>query len=159
MPISLSHDLRAFLNVLMHVDMFSGMYTSQGTGDIVVRMCESWEKIMVDRRRSRRILKEVKQCVMPIYAYCALTRPARILNILMHLDVFNGMYTSQGSGDILVGMCGRWEEIMVGQRRSRRILKEVKQWVMPIYAHCALTLPARIFKCSHACRHVQWDVH
>ena len=60
MPIALSHDLRAFLKVLMHVDMFSGMYTSQGSGDIVVRMCESWEKIMVDRRRSGRIFKQVK---------------------------------------------------------------------------------------------------
>ena len=93
MPIALSHHLHAFLNVLMHVDMYSGMYTSQGSGDILVRMCGSWEKIMVDQRRSRRILKQVKQCVMPIYAYWALTRPARI------------------------------------------------------------------FKCSHVCTHVQWDVH
>ena len=93
MPIALSHDLRAFLNVLMYVDMFSGMYTSQGSGDRVVHMCGSWVKIMVDQSMSRRILKQVKQCVMPIYAYCALTRPARI------------------------------------------------------------------FKCSHVCRHVQWDVH
>ena len=48
----LSDDLQTFLNVLMHVDMFSGMYTSQGSGDILVRMCGSWEKIMVDQRRS-----------------------------------------------------------------------------------------------------------
>ena len=34
----LSHDLQAFLNVLMHVDMFRGMYTSQRSGDILVRM-------------------------------------------------------------------------------------------------------------------------
>ena len=67
----LSHDLQAFLNVLMHVDMFSGMYTSQGSGDILVRMCEMCEKIMVDQRRSRRILKQVKQCIMPFYAFCA----------------------------------------------------------------------------------------
>ena len=93
MPIALSHDLHAFLNALMHVDMFSGMYTSQGLGDIVVRVCGSWEKIRVDQRRSRRILKQLKQCVIPIYAYCALTRPA------------------------------------------------------PSY------------KCSHACGHVQWDAH
>ena len=46
----LSHDLQAFLNVLMHVDMFSGKYTSQGSGDILVRMCGSWEEIMVDQR-------------------------------------------------------------------------------------------------------------
>ena len=96
---------------------------------------------------------------MPIYAYCALTRPARILNFLMHVDLCSGMYTSQGSGDILVRMCGSWKKIMVEQRRSRRILKQVKQCVMHIYAYCALTQPARIFKCSHACRHVQWDVH
>ena len=63
MPIALSPDLRALLKVLMQVDMFRGMYTSQGSGDIVVRRCESWEKIMVDRRRSRRIFKQVKQCV------------------------------------------------------------------------------------------------
>ena len=56
-------------------------------------------------------------------------------------------------------MCGGWEKIMVDKRRARRILKEVKQCVMPIYSYCALTRPARIFKSSHACRHVQWDVH
>ena len=37
----LSHDLQTFLNVLMHVDLFSGMYTSQRSGDILVRMCGS----------------------------------------------------------------------------------------------------------------------
>ena len=55
----------------MHVDMFSGMYTSKGSPDILVRMCGSWEKIIVDQRRSRRILKQVKQCIMPFYAFCA----------------------------------------------------------------------------------------
>ena len=78
MAVALSHDLHAFLNVLMQVDMFGGMYTSQGSGDIVVRMCGSCEKILVVQSRSRRILKQVKQSVMPIYAYCALTQPARI---------------------------------------------------------------------------------
>ena len=67
----LSHDLQTFLNVLMHVDMFSGMYTSQGSGDILVRMCGSGENFVVDQRRSRRILKQVKQCIMPFYAFCA----------------------------------------------------------------------------------------
>ena len=67
----LSQDMQAFLNVLMHVDMFNGMHTSQGLGDILVRMCGSWEKIMVDQRRSRRILKQVKQCIIPFYAFCA----------------------------------------------------------------------------------------
>ena len=56
----LSHDLHACVNVLMHIDIFRGMYTSLGTGDILVRMCGSWEKIMVDQRRSRRIFKQVK---------------------------------------------------------------------------------------------------
>ena len=66
--------------------------------------------------------------------FCALTRPARFFSVLMHVDMFSGMYTSQGSGDILVRMCGSWEKIMVDQRSCRRILKQVKQCVMPIYA-------------------------
>ena len=126
----------------MHVDMFSGMYTSQGSGYILVRMCGSWEKIMVDQRRSRRILKQVKQCIMPFY-----------------VDMFSGMYTSQGSGDILVRRCGSWEKIIEDQRRSRRILKERKQCIMPFMPFAPLTRLAGFFKCSNACRHVQWDVH
>ena len=46
------------------------MYTSQGSGDILVRMCGSWENFVVYQRRSRRILKQVKQCIMPFYAFC-----------------------------------------------------------------------------------------
>ena len=57
----LSHDLQTFVNVLMHVDMFSGKNTSQGSGYILVRMCGSWENFVVHQRRSRRILKQVKQ--------------------------------------------------------------------------------------------------
>ena len=142
----------------MHIDMFSGMYTSQGPGDMLVRICGSWEKIMVDQRRCRRILKQVKQCVMPICAYCALTRPARIFKSSHAYSMYSGIYTGQGSGDILVRMCGSWEKIIVDQRKSRRILKQVKQCVMPICGYCALLRPPRIFKCSHACRHVQGDV-
>ena len=51
--------------------MFSGIYASQGSGEILVGMCGSWKKIMVDQRMSRRILKQVKQCIMPFYAFCA----------------------------------------------------------------------------------------
>ena len=142
----LSHDLQTFLNVLMHVDMFSGMYTSQGSGDILVRMCGSWEKIMVDQRRCRRILKQVKQCIMPFYAFLRLSHDLQtFLNVLMHVDMFSGMYTSQGSGDILVRMCGSWEKIMVDQRRCRRILKQVKQCIMPFYAFCASHTTCRLF--------------
>ena len=46
----LSHDLQTFLNVLMHVDLFIGMQTSQGSGDILVRMCGSWENFVVHLR-------------------------------------------------------------------------------------------------------------
>ena len=45
-----SHDLETFLSVLMHVDLFCGMYTSQGSGDILVRMCGGWETFMVHQR-------------------------------------------------------------------------------------------------------------
>ena len=67
----LSHYLQTFLKVLMHVNMFSGMYTSQGSGDILVRMCGSWENVVVHLRTFRRIFKQVKQCIMPFYAFCA----------------------------------------------------------------------------------------
>ena len=46
----LSHDLQTFLNVLMDVDLFSGMYTSQRSGDILLRMCGSWGTFVVHQR-------------------------------------------------------------------------------------------------------------
>ena len=46
----LSDDLQTFLNVLMHVVLFSGMYTSQGSGDILVRMCGNLETFVVHQR-------------------------------------------------------------------------------------------------------------
>ena len=71
MLLRLSDDLQTFLNVLMHADLFSGMYTSQGSGDILVRMCGSWENFVVHLRTFRRIFKHVKQCIMSFYAFCA----------------------------------------------------------------------------------------
>ena len=86
-----SHDLHACGNVLMHIDMFNGMHTSLGTGALLVRMCESWEKFMVDQRRSRLFFKQVKHSGV-------LTDPSHDLhacgNVLMHIDMFMGMYTS-----------------------------------------------------------------
>ena len=66
LSIELSHDLHACVNVLMHIDIFRGLYTSLGTGDVLVRMLGSWEKSMVDHRKSRRIFKEVKHSVLSI---------------------------------------------------------------------------------------------
>ena len=56
-------------------------------------------------------------------------------------------------------MCGRWENFVVHLRTFRRILKQVKQCIMPFMPSATLTRPAEFFKCSNACRHVQWDVH
>ena len=42
-----------------------------------------------------------------------LSRPAAVL---MDVDLFSGMYTSQRSGDILLRMCGSWETFVVHQR-------------------------------------------
>ena len=58
--------------------MFSGMYTSQGSGDILVRMSGSWENFVVHQRKSRRILKQVKQCIMPFYAFSASHETCRL---------------------------------------------------------------------------------
>ena len=94
----------------MHIDLFCGIYTSLGSGDILVRMCGSWEKIVFDQRSSRRFLKQVKFLQSPI----ELSHDMHAcVNVLMHIDMFSGIYTSLGSGDILVRMCGSWEKIVV----------------------------------------------
>ena len=94
----------------MHIDMFRGMYTSLGSGDILVRMCGNWEKFMEDQRKSRRILKQVKQSGVPTETSHDVHA---CVNVLMHIDMFRGMYTSLGSGDIPVRMCGSWEKFAV----------------------------------------------
>ena len=122
LSIELSHDQQACVNVLMHIDIFSGISSSLGRGDILVRMCGSWEKIMVDQRRSRRYFTQVKHSVLYIESSHDLHA---CVNVLLHIDIFRGMYTSLGTGDILVRMCGSWEKIMVDQRRSRRFFTQV----------------------------------
>ena len=139
--IELSHLLHACVNVLMHIDIFSGMHARLGTGDIIVRMCGSWEKTVVEQRSSRRIFKEVKHSLSSIEVSHELHA---CVNVLMHLDMFSGMFTRIGKGDILVRMCGRWEKIVVDQRSSRRIFKQVKHPVSSI----------EVSKKLHACVNV-----
>ena len=107
----------------MHIDMFRGMYTSLGTGDLLLRMCGSWEKIVVDQRSSRRIFKQVKYSRSSIEPSHDLDA---CVNVLMHIDLFKGMYTSLGTGDLLVRMLGSWVKIMVHQRRSRGFFRQMK---------------------------------
>ena len=143
--IELSHDLHACINVLMHIYMFSGMYTSLGTGDILVRSCGSWEKIVVEKRSSRRILKQVKYSLSSIELSHGLHA---CVTVLMHTEMFNGMYTSLGIGDILVCMCGSWEKIVVDQRSSRRILKQVK------YSLSSIELSHDLHPCVNVLLHI-----
>ena len=95
----------------MHVDLFIGLAENRGrsaqcilkqvkqtiqrSGDIVVRMCGSWQKIVVDQRRCRRILKQVKQCVLPIFAFLRLNTTFSTLLMLkcmtIQRDLFIGM--------------------------------------------------------------------
>ena len=70
----------------MHGDLFSGMDTIQRSGDIVVRMCARSEKIVVDQRRCRRILKQVKQCVLPIFAFLRLNTTFSTLLMLKCME-------------------------------------------------------------------------
>ena len=149
----LSHDLHACGNVLMHINMLSGMYTCLGSGDILVRMCGSWEKIMVDQRKSRRFFKQVNHSVL-------LTDLSHDLhacgNVAMHVDMFSGMYSILGSSDILVRKCGSWRKIMVDQRRSRRIFKQVNHTVFLTDLSHDLHACGNVY---YAYKHVQWDVH
>ena len=109
------------------------MYTSLGKGDILVGMCGSWEKIMVDQRSSGRIFKQVKRSGL----LSDLSHNLHACgNVLMHIDIIRWMYTSLGTGDILVRMCGSWEKIMVDQRSSGRIFKQVKRsWLLTDLSH------------------------
>ncbi len=55
-----------------HVKRVEKVVLRRKKAKLVVRMCRSWEKIVVDQRRCRRILKQVKQCVLPIFAFLRL---------------------------------------------------------------------------------------
>ena len=105
----------------MHIHVFSGMYTSAVSSDILVRMCGSWEKIVVDHGSSRPNFKEEK-CTLSSIELSHVLHAS--VNVLMHIDMFSVMYTSLGSGDVLVRMCGSWEKFMVDQRRSRRFSRK-----------------------------------
>ena len=72
----------------MDIDIFSGMQTSLGTGDILVRMCGSREEIMVHQRSCGRIFKQVKDS----FALTELSHDLHAcLNDLKHIDMFSGM--------------------------------------------------------------------
>ena len=111
----------------MHADLFSGMYTSQGSGDILLRM---WWKLGEFRGTSAHFSTHFQTSETVHYAFLCLLRLSHdlqtFLNVLMHADLFNAIYTSQGSGDILVRMCGSWENFVVHLRTFRRIFKQVK---------------------------------
>ena len=62
------------------------MYTIQRSGDIVVRMCGRGEKIVVDQRRCRRILKQVNRCVLPIFAFLRLNTTFSTLLMLKCIE-------------------------------------------------------------------------
>ena len=141
----LSHDLYACGNVLMHIDMFSGMYTSLGSGDIIVRMCGSGEKVMVDQRRSRRLFKQVNHSVLTTDLSHDLHACG---NVFMHIDISRGMYTSLGTGDLLLRMLASWEEIMADQRRSGRFFMPVNHSVL------LRDLSHDLHACVHALIHI-----
>ena len=99
----LSHELHACVHVLMHIDIFTGMYTSLGTGDLLLHMLGRWEKTMVDRRRWRGIFKQLNHSIL-------LTDLSHDLqasgNVLIHIDMFSGMYASLEKGDRRLRMLG-----------------------------------------------------
>ena len=117
-----------------------------------MHMLGSWEKIMVDQRTSRRMFKQVKYSIFSLELSHNLHA---CVNVLMHIDIFRGVYTSLGTGDILVRMLGSWEKIMVDQRTSRRMFKQVK------YSILSLELSHDLHACVNVLMHIdiQGDVH
>ena len=137
----------------MHADLFRGMYTSQGSGDILVRMCGSWENFVVHQRTFDAFSNQVKQCFMPFYAFLRLSHDLQtFLNVLMHAELFSGMYTSQRSDDILVRMCGSWENFVVHQRTFDAFSNKWNSSLCLFMHSPPLTWPSGLFKCSNACR-------
>ena len=97
------------------------------------------------------------------YAFSCLVRLSHdlqtFLNVPMHVDLFIGISTSQGSGDIFVRMCGSWENFVVRQRSFDAFSNKWNS-ALCLFMPCApLTKPADFFKCSNACRPIQWDVN
>ena len=76
--VRLSHDLQTFLNVLMHVDLFSG--TCKLAKDQVIYLCACVEVGRLSWYVSAlsTIFKQVKQCIMPFHALCASTTCAHV---------------------------------------------------------------------------------
>ena len=81
----------------MHIHIFRVMNTRVGAGDILVRMVGSWVKIIVDQQRSRRIFKQVKHSVLSIELLHELHA---WVTVLMHIDIFRGMYSCLGTEDL-----------------------------------------------------------
>ena len=71
----LSHDRNACGYVHTHIELFRGMYSIQGTGDLLLRMLRSWEKMKVNQHMSTRMSATVgTSSTLP----CTLTRPERM---------------------------------------------------------------------------------
>ena len=119
---TISSHLQTLLNVLMHADLFSGMYTCHW---IRWYTCAHVWKLGEFRGTSAHFqthFQSPSEAVTLCTLLCsfALSHDEQtFLNVLMHADLFSGMYTCQGSGDILVRMCGRWENFVVHLRTFR----------------------------------------
>ena len=137
-----------------------------GSGDILVRMCGSWENFVVHLRTFRRIFRaQVKPVTLCLcYAlFAPLTRPAvhflkcsnacRPVQWDVHLPLDQVIYLC---ACVEVGRIS-WYICALSDAFSE------PKWnsdIMPLLCSFApLTRPAvHFFKCSYACRPVQWDV-
>ena len=163
--ITLSHDLQyTFLNVLMHADLFSGMYTCQGSGDI--RCAHVW-KLGEFRGTSAHFQTHFQSPseAVTLYSFmlfCAShTTCSTFLNVLMHdrpvqWDVHLPL-------DQVIYLCACVEVGRISWyicALSDAFSEQVKQWHYASFMlFCAShTTCVHFFKCSNACRPVQWDV-
>ena len=124
--LSFSHDLHACVNVLMHIDMFSGMYSSLVTGTGTVGQVQLSLVISHDRNACGYVHTDI--------------------------ELFRGMKRILGTGDLLVRILRSCGKIKVNQHRSTRMSATVGT---SSTLSCNLTRPERMRICSHAYRTVQ----
>ena len=143
----LSHDLQTFLNVhnaLFH--LFSGMYTSQGSDDILVRMMwTSWETFVVHQRTFDAFSNKWNHLhpMSSLHAFwtASHTTCRTFLNVLMHVDLFSGC-TRLAKGIMhwytCAQMCGKLGRISLYIRACLGATLTASEYsaYKPFYAFC-----------------------
>ena len=125
------------------------MYSILGTGDILVHMLRSWWKLKVNQHMSTRISATVRTSQLSLVS----SHDRKACGYVhTHIELFRGMYSILGTGDILVHMLRSWWNVKVNQHMSTCMSATVRT---SSTLSCQLTRSESMQICSHAYRTVQ----